>query len=81
MSAGTVMVLLLVLIAFDDQVREHVQRRIIAHPSIEAASLARQVHDLGIVLAQAAHTQSIGHAPLLIFSVAAAILVIFMLRT
>lgn len=81
MSAGTVLLLLLVLIAFDDRVRDHVSRRVIAHPSVEVEGLVRQGRDFTMVIAQAAHSQSIGHAPLLIFSAAAAVLVVFMLRT
>ena len=80
MSAGTVIVLLLVLVAFDDGVRDHLSRRV-AHPSVELASVSRQVRDLTIVIAGAARDQSLGHAPLLIFALAAAVLVLFMLRT
>jgi hypothetical protein len=81
MSAGTVMILLLVLIAFDDRVRDQVSRRVVAHPSMELASVGRQVSDFGIVILAAARSQSIGHAPLMIFTLAAAVLVLFMLRT
>ncbi len=80
MSAGTVVILLLVLIAYDDGVRDYLARRV-AHPSAEVASAGRQLHDLTNVIAAAARDQSIGHAPLLIFAVAAAVLVVFMLRT
>ncbi len=81
MSAGTVVILLLVLIAFDDRVRDHVSRRVVAHPSVELASVGRQVRDFTAVVADAARNQSLGHAPLLIFTLAAAVLVLFMLRT
>ena len=81
MSAGTVVILLLVLIAFDDRVRDQVMRRVVAHPSMELASAGRQVSNLTTVIAQAARDQSLGHAPLLIFTLAAAVLVLFMLRT
>ena len=81
MSAGTVAILLLVLIAFDDGVRDFISRRVVAHPSVELASVSRQVRDLTIVIAGAARDQSLGHAPLLIFALAAAVLVLFMLRT
>ena len=80
MSAGTVVILLLVLIAYDDGVRDHLARRV-AHPSVEVASIARQLHDLTTVIVAAARDQSLGHAPLLIFTLAAAVLVLFMLRT
>ena len=81
MSAGTVSILLLVLIAFDAGVRDQVSKRVLAHPTMELASLGRQVHELTNVIAAAARTQSAGHAPLLLFTLAAAVLVIFMLRT
>jgi hypothetical protein len=81
MSVGTVVILLLVLIAFDDRVRDEVSKRFIAHPSVELASATRQVRDLTTVIVNAARDQSIGHAPMLIFTLAAAVLVLFMLRT
>jgi hypothetical protein len=81
MSAGTVAILLLVLIAFDDRVRDHVSRRFVAHPSVELASAGRQLQDLTTVILGAARTQSLGHAPLLLFALAAAVLTFFMLRT
>ena len=81
MSAGTVVVLLLVLIAFDDRVREQVSAHLHARPSLQLASAGRQLGDLSAVIAHAAREQSLGHAPLLIFTLAAAVLVLFMLRT
>ena len=81
MSMGTVVILLLVLIAFDEGVRDHVSRRLVANPGVELASAGRQVRDLTSVITAAARTQSLGHAPLLIFSVASVVLVLFMLRT
>jgi hypothetical protein len=81
MSAATVTILLLVLIAFDDRVRDQFSRRVVAHPSAELTSVGRQVSDFTTVIAAAARDQSLGHAPLLIFSLAAAVLVLFMLRT
>jgi len=81
MSAGTVAILLLVLVTFDDRVRDHVSRRIVAHPSVELVSVGRQVSDFATVIVGAAREQSLGHAPLLIFTLAAAVLTLFMLRT
>lgn len=81
MSAGTVMVLLLVLIAADNRVREQVSLRMFAKPSVELASAGRQVRDFTTVIVEVARDQSLGHAPLLIFSLASAVLVLFMLRT
>ena len=81
MSAGTVVILLLVLIAFDDRVRDHLSRRVVARPSVELASAGRQLGDFTTVIVGVARDQSLGHAPLLIFTLAAAVLVLFMLRT
>ena len=81
MSAGTVVILLMVLVSADDRVREQVSLRIHAGPSVELTSAARQLGNFTSVIAHAAREQSIGHAPLLIFTLAAAVLVLFMLRT
>jgi hypothetical protein len=81
MSAGTVVLLLLILIAVDDRVRDQVSRRVVAHPSVEVQSVGRQLVVFTSVIASAARDQSLGHAPLLIFTLAAAVLVLFMLRT
>ena len=81
MSAGTVLILLMLLIAADDRVREQISMRVFAHPTVELASAGRHLGDFTTVIAQAAREQSLGHAPLLIFTLAAAVLVLFMLRT
>jgi hypothetical protein len=81
MSAGTVVILLLVLIACDDNVRDQFSKRFVAHPSIELASAERQVATFTTVIVGAARDQSLNHAPLLIFTLAAAVLTLFMLRT
>jgi hypothetical protein len=80
MSAGTVAVLLLALVAFDGRVRDEVSRRI-ARPSVELAGAGQQVSDLTSVIAEAVRDQSLAHAPLLIFALAATVLVLLMLRT
>jgi len=80
MSAGAVVLLLLVLVALDDRVRSQVWRQASA-PSIEVAGVTAQVSHIAHVVAQAARDQSMAHAPMLIFALAAAILVAFMLRT
>jgi hypothetical protein len=81
MSAGTVAILLLVLVSADDRVRDQISQRVAARPSVELASAGRQLSDLTTVIVGAARDQSLGHAPLLIFTLAAAVLVLFMLRT
>jgi Na+-transporting methylmalonyl-CoA/oxaloacetate decarboxylase gamma subunit len=81
MSVGSVLILLSVLIAFDAGVRDQVSRRVLTHPAAEVVSVERQAHDLTNVIVAAAREQSRGHAPLLIFTLAASVLVVFMLRT
>jgi hypothetical protein len=81
MSAGAVLVLLLVLVAVDDRVRAQIWRQAAAPPSVELAGIASQVSHVAHVVAHVVHDQSIAHAPMLIFSLAAAVLVLFMLRT
>ena len=81
MSVGTVVIVLLVLIAADDRVRDQVSLRIAARPSVTLVSAGHQMRDFTTVIAEAARYQSLGHAPLLIFTLAAAVLVLFMLRT
>jgi hypothetical protein len=80
-SVGAVVILLLVLVAMDNRVRDQVSLRVVAHPAVELASAGRQVRDLTTVISEAARYQTIGHAPLLIFALAAMVLMLFMLRT
>ena len=81
MSAATVVVLLLILIALDDRVRDHISRPVLAHRSTELASAGQQLRELTSIIGTAARDQSINHAPLLLFTVAAVVLVSFMVRT
>lgn len=81
MSAATVALLLLVLVAVDDRVRSEVKLRFVSHPTEQLTVAGQQARDLTSVIAQAARDQSVAHAPLVIFAVAATVLVVFMLRT
>ena len=81
MSAGSVAVLLIVLVAVDDRVREQISQRFMTRPSVELASAGHQISSFTSVIIAAARGQSIAHAPLLIFALAASVLVLFMLRT
>jgi hypothetical protein len=81
MSAGTVALVLLVLIGIDDQVRSELSLRLMAHPTEQLATAGQQARHITTVIATAAREQSLAHAPLLIFALAAAVLVLFMLRT
>jgi len=81
MSAAAVIVLLIALVAIDPRVREQISQRFMAHPSVELASAGHQVRNITTLIAVAAREQSLEHAPMLIFALAAAVLVLFMLRT
>jgi hypothetical protein len=80
MTIGTLAILVMVLVAVDDGVREQVSMRVSA-PSVSIADASHHARDLTTVIAQAARHQSLEHAPLLIFGLAATVLVLFMLRT
>jgi hypothetical protein len=80
MSAATVGLLLLVLVAVDDRVRGELTLRFTSHPTQQLAAAGQQARDLTSVITQAAREQSVEHAPLLIFALAATVLVVFMLR-
>jgi len=82
LSGGGILVLLLTLVALDSRVRDHVSGLFGASRSEgELVNAADQLRELGAVIFQAVHDQSIEHAPLVIFTLAAAVLVLFMLRT
>jgi len=80
-SAGALGLLVVALVSFDGRVREQIALSVSSRPSVELANAGRQLKDLTAVVLEAAHDQSIGHAPLLIFVLAAVVLVLFMLRT
>jgi hypothetical protein len=81
LSIGALAILLFALVSVDDRVREQISLRLNARPSVELAAAGAQVRDLTTVVFRAARDQSIDHAPLLLFSLAATVLVLFMLRT
>ena len=81
MSAGAVAILLMVLVAIDDRIRDQVSTRFLARPSVGLAVAGQHARDLTSVIAEVARDQSIAHAPMLIFALAATVLVLFMLRT
>lgn len=80
-STGALMVLLLTLVAIDDRVREQVSLRFNRGPATDLVEAGARVRDLATVVFEAARDQSIAHAPLMIFVLAATVLVLFMLRT
>jgi hypothetical protein len=81
-SALGLLVLISVLVAFDPRVRDRVST-IAGRGGAETtlASVSATASDVGSALLSSARAQSLEHAPLLVFGVAAVVLVTFMLRT
>ena len=81
-AAGGLVALVIGLAAIDDRVRGHVVRLFDGRgPSPEITTLGAQLQSLVFVVIQAVKDQSIEHAPLVIFGLAATVLVLLMLRT
>lgn len=81
-SVGALGMLLAGLVSVDDRVRQQVGLRLSGDSaSEELRSAGVQVHDLVAVIFEAARHQSIEHAPMMLFVLAASILFVFMLRT
>jgi hypothetical protein len=80
-TAAGALTLVIALVAFDDRVREQISLRLAASPSVELARAGQGVRDLTTVIIAAAREQSLAHAPLVIFTLAGIVLVLFMLRT
>jgi hypothetical protein len=81
-AAAGLGILIAVLALVDDRVREQTER--IVHggaPSGEIVVASEQAQDIAYVFMRAVRDQSIEHAPLTVFGLAALVLVIFMTRT
>jgi len=80
-SAGALLVVLVALMTIDPRVRDHVGLAVSGASSPEAiADAGGQIHYVAGVVLSAARDQSIEHAPMVIFVLAATVLVLFMLR-
>ena len=72
--------LILMLVSVDDRVRDRVS--VIWTPnSSELVGAGRELGSLVSVVFESVKDQSVAHAPLAVFTVAATVLVLFMLRT
>lgn len=81
-TVGGLCALLIGLAAIDQRVRDQIARAFTSRPPTEEfATLGSQLNNLALIAAQAVRDQSIDHAPLVIFALAAAILVLLMTRT
>jgi hypothetical protein len=81
MTVGTLTILLMVLVAVDGRVREQVSMRVLSRPTVQIEAAGQGARDLTSVIAEVVRDQSLTHAPLLIFALAATVLTLFMLRT
>ena|SRR5258705_4441890 len=82
MSMGALCALFVLLVTFNAPLREEVSRRIGAgRPGVQAANMESTVRNVASILFVAARDQSIEHAPLVLFVLAAIVLFMFMLRT
>ena len=82
LTAGSALVLILALVLFDDRVREQIGTVVDArNPGATLTTLDHRAAEIVTIVAVAARDQSLEHAPLVIFALAATVLVLFMLRT
>jgi hypothetical protein len=77
-SAGGLIVLLVALVSIDVRVRDQIAESM---RYISVAGTGSKIGNVGSIVLEAALEQSVAHAPLAIFSVAAVVLVIFMIKT
>jgi hypothetical protein len=81
-SVAALCALVFMLASFDDRVREQISLRIApGQVSAQVADAGATVRNLTDVVMEAVREQSIDHAPMVIFVLAATVLVLFMLRT
>ena len=82
LTAAGAMLLVLALVMFDDRVRDQITTLADPrHPSEAIAGLSGRATEMVASVGTAMRSQSIEHAPLVIFALAATVLVLFMLRT
>jgi hypothetical protein len=80
-SIAALAVLLTILASMNDRVRQEVTIRMnAAQAQSDLNAIAADAHAVGAIVLDAARSQTIEHAPLVIFVIAAFVLVAFMLR-
>lgn len=80
-SAGVLGLVLAVLMSVDLRVREQVRAAVTSASPTGVADVRTQLRDVASALFDAARTQSVEHAPMMIFIVAASVLLLWMVRT
>ena len=81
LSMGVLVFVLGVLVSVDERVREQASAMVRGFSSSSPGDLGAQVNEMAGVTVDAFWTQSLDHAPLLVFIVAASVLVLAMART
>jgi hypothetical protein len=81
MSFGAVLLLALILIAMDGRVREQVALRFETHDAASLAQTSTKVRDLADVVLDVVRDRTSSERTLMVFVVAATVLVVFMVRT
>jgi hypothetical protein len=80
-SLCAVLLLLLLLVTIDPRVREQMSNVWGSSGSSAVSGVSHQIRQVSSVVLSAAADHSIDNAPLMIFALAATVLVLFMLRT
>ena len=81
MAAGGLCALLIGLAAIDDRVHDQVARAFARQgPTAEMTSIGSRFEEIAVIVANAMRDQSLEHAPMVIFAVAALVLVLFLTR-
>jgi hypothetical protein len=80
-SLCAVLLLLLMLVSIDPRVREQLSGVWTSSGASAVTGVTSQVRSVSSVVMSAARDHSIDNAPLMIFALAATVLVLFMLRT
>ena len=80
-SAGVIAIVIAVLVSFDVRVREQAQAAIRAASPSGVGNARGLLGDIATTMLDALRTQSIEHAPLLIFVVVGTVLLLCMVRT
>jgi hypothetical protein len=74
-------VLMLMLMSVDPRLRDQIEATVNTPPTSTIRTVTHQVQDVSKVVVSAAEDHSLANAPLVIFGIAATVLVVFMLRT
>ena len=81
-SLGGFLIVFGALVAVDDRVASNVRGMMFGHTAAgEVSAVSDRFSALGHAIVMAARDQSLDHAPMLVFTAAAIVLVFFMVRT